>query len=103
MVRLSKQHLEKLQEMARLDDRSATNYLERMIDQKYKTMEESKMKFNFEGKTYTVINSDRIEFNDDGNYETKVTANDGTIFNMIFNGNVLTDKDLQDNDVIEVY
>lgn len=36
MVRLSKSHLEKLKEMAALDERSATVFVERLIDAEYK-------------------------------------------------------------------
>ena len=83
MVRLSKEHLAKLQKMAELDDRSATNYLERMIEINYKKiMEELKMSnygtVDFKGETYTLLCDawiDNYGSNGDYRYYAKAELN----------------------------
>ncbi len=60
------------------------------------------MKFNFEGKAYVVKNEDRIEFNEDGNYQATVIDIDGNEHEMIFNGNTNTDIELTDSDILSV-
>ena len=78
MVRLSKGHLAKLQKMAELDNRSATNFLERMIEKNYKKMEESKMSnynygtVDFKGETYTLLCDAWINSNGDGKTYTYI-------------------------------
>jgi hypothetical protein len=49
MVRISRPHLTKLQELATLENRSATNYLETLVEREYKNLKGEMKVRNFEG------------------------------------------------------